>query len=205
MYAFLRLSIHPAICENNNNNQQMHESSLRLAHDIGALALGSATLLVGLKSVLNLDVQISSVSVVGLAEKSAVELLASLDGKVVVKVEDGLLPMRVLCVGAGGELDGLVAGRELNIEPGDQSVHVVGAADGERVGKVECEIGDLARVEIEGDERVGVGNNGLEVDGVDEGLGKGGALERRVVEAPDVVPDCGKRSAHANQSSRRQN
>jgi len=76
-------------------------SPARLAHDVGALALGHASLLVGLESVLDLDVQISSVAVVGLAEQSAVELLAGLDSKVVVEVEDGLLPMRVLCVGAG--------------------------------------------------------------------------------------------------------
>jgi len=76
-------------------------SPARLAHDVGALALGLATLLVGLESVLDLDVQISSVAVVGLAQQSAVELLAGLDSKVVVEVEDGLLPMRVLCVGAG--------------------------------------------------------------------------------------------------------
>ena len=171
----------------NNDKTQ----SVRLAHDIGALALGLATLLVGLESILDLDVQISSVAVVGLAEQSAVELLAGLNGKVVVEVKDGLLPMRVLGVGAGRELDGLVAGRELNVEPGDQGVHVVGAADGEGVGEVEGEIGDLAGVEVESDERCGVGNDGLEVNSVDEGLGEGGALEGGVVEAPDVVPDCG--------------
>lgn len=196
MYAILGLSI-PAIYEKNCRK--------RLAHDIGALALGLATLLVSLEGILDLDVQISSVALVGLAEKSAIELLAGLDGKVVVEVEDGLLPMRVLCVRAGAELDGLVAGRELNVEPGDQGVHVVGAADGERVGEVEGEIGDLAGVEIEGDERCGVSDDGLEVDSVDQRLGEGGALERRVVEAPDVVPDCdAKVSACKQNGSERQ-
>jgi len=164
---------------------------VRLAHDVGALALGLTTLLVGLERILNLDVQISSVAVVGLAEKSSVELLAGLDGEVVVEVEDGLLPVGVLCVGAGAELDGLVAGGELNVEPGDQSVDVVGAADGEGVGKVEGEVGDLAGVEVEGDERSGVSDDSLKVDSIDEGLGESGALEGSVVEAPDVVPDCG--------------
>ena len=181
--------------------KQTETKSLRLAHDIGALALGLATLLVGLESVLDLDVQVSSVSVVGLAEKSAVELLASLDGEVVVEVEDGLLPMRVLCVGAGRELDGLVAGREFNVEPGDQGVDVVGAADRERVGKVECEIGNLAGIEVERNERCGIGDDSLEVNSVDEGLGESGALEGGVVEAPDVVPDCNTRSAHVHDCS----
>ena len=163
----------------------------RLAHDVGAFALSLATLLVGLERILNLDVQISSVAIVGLAEKSTVELLAGLDGEVVVEVEDGLLPVGVLCVGAGAELDGLVAGGEFNVEPGDQSVNVVGAANGEGVRKVEGEIGDLAGVEVEGDERSGVGDDSLKVDSIDEGLGESGALEGSVVEAPDVVPDCG--------------
>jgi hypothetical protein len=170
---------------------------LRLAHDIGAFALGTATLLSGLERVLDLNVQISSVSLVGLAEKSAVELLASLDGEVVVKVENGLLPVGVFCVGASRELDRLVAGREFNVEPSDNGVNVVGAADGEGVREVECEILDLAGVEIKGDERNGVGDDSLEVNSVDEGLGEGGALEGGVVEAPDVVPDCGFRSARA--------
>lgn len=165
--------------------------NVRLAHDVGALALGLTTLLVGLERILNLDVQISSVAVVGLAEQGTVELLAGLDGEVVVEVEDGLLPVSVLCVGAGAELDGLVAGGEFNVEPGDQSVDVVGAADGEGVRKVEGEIGDLAGVEVEGDERSGVGDDSLKVDSIDEGLGESSALEGSVVEAPDVVPDCG--------------
>jgi hypothetical protein len=192
MYAFQ----HPVIKD--SSEPANHEPSLRLAHDIGALALGTATLLGGLEGVLDLNIQISSVSLVGLAEKSAVKLLASLNGKVVVKVENGLLPVGVFCVGAGRELDGLVAGREFNVEPSDNGVDVVGAADGERVGEVECEILNLAGVEIEGDERDGVGDDSLEVNSVDEGLGEGGALEGGVVEAPDVVPDCEMMSARAD-------
>lgn len=110
---------HPAIYKTTTVQPKQHVVSLRLAHDVGALALGLTTLLVGLEVVLNLDIQISSVSLVRLAEKSAVELLASLDGEVVVKVEDGLFPVGVLCVRTSRELDGLVAGREFNVEPGN--------------------------------------------------------------------------------------
>ena len=49
-----------------------------------------------------------------------------LDCQDVPKVEDGLLPVSVLCVGPGGELDGLVAGAELDVEPGDEGVDEVG-------------------------------------------------------------------------------
>lgn len=170
---------------------------MQLAHDVGTLALGLTTLLVGFEVVLNLDIQISSVSLVGLAEKGTVELLASLNGEVVVKVEDGLFPVGVLCVRTSRELDGLVAGREFNVEPGNQGVHVVGAADGERVWEVESEIGDFAGVQIEGDESCGVGDDGLEVNSVDKRLGEGGTLERGVVEAPDVIPDCALRSVNS--------
>lgn len=147
-------------------------------------------MLVGLERILNLDVQVASIPLVGPAEQRAVQLFARLDRQVVVEVKDGLLPMRVLCVGAGGKLDGLVAGAKLNVEPGNDGVDVVGAADGQRVGQVEGEVGDGDGVEVEGDERGGVGDDGLEFDRVDKGFGEGGALERRVVEAPDVIPDC---------------
>lgn len=175
---------------------KQHEVSLRLAHDIGALALCLTTLLVGLEVVLDLDIQISSVSLVGLAKKGTVELLASLDSEVVVKVEDGLFPVGVLCVRASRELDGLVAGREFNVEPGDQGVHVVGATDGERVWEVESEVGDFAGVQVESDERCGISDDGLEVDSVDKRLSEGSTLERGVIETPDIIPDCALRSVN---------
>ena len=132
------------------------------------------------------------VVLVGGAGEHALDLLAGLDGEDVLEVEDGLLPVGVLCVGAGGELDGLVAAGKLDIEPGDQGVDEVVAANLYLVRKLECEICYCALVEVEGDDSGGVGDNGLELDGVDEGLGESGVLQRAVVEAPDVVPDCRK-------------
>jgi hypothetical protein len=98
----------------------------------------------------------------------------------------------VLGVGAGGEADGLVAGGELDVEPRDHGVDVVGAAHRKGEGKLEGEILNGAGVEVEGDDGRRVGDNSLELDSVDEGLGEGGVLERAVIEAPDVVPDCEK-------------
>ena len=98
--------------------------------------------------------------------------------------------MCVLCVRTSGEADGLVAGGELDVEPGDDGVDEVAAADFHVEGAVEGEVGDGAGVEVKGDDRGGVGDDSLDVDGVDEGLGNGGCLEGGVVEAPDVVPDC---------------
>ena len=83
-----------------------------------------------------------------------------------------------------------MAGGELDVEPGYQGVDVVCAADGEGEGMSEGEVGGLDGVEVEGEDGAGVGDDGFEVDGVDQGFGEGGEFEGRVVEAVDVVPDC---------------
>jgi hypothetical protein len=165
---------------------------VHLAHLVLALATNGAALVVGLSLVLETNVEVAGVVLVGSAREHALDLLAGLDGEDVLEVEDGLLPVCVLGVGTGGELDGLVAGGELDVEPRDHGVDVVGAAHGKGEGELEGEVRDGAGVEVDGDDRGGVGDDGLELDGVDEGLGEGGVLQRAVVEAPDVVPDCKK-------------
>jgi hypothetical protein len=163
---------------------------MRLAHLVSATASSGTALVVGRGLVRKRDVKVAAVVVVGRAGELALDLLTGLDGEDVLEVEDGLLPVGVLGVRASGELDGLVAGGELDVEPRDHGVDVVGAAHGEGEGKLESEVVDGAGVKIEGKNARGVGDNGLELDDVDEGLGEGGVLERAVVEAPDVVPDC---------------
>lgn len=135
------------------------------------------------------DVEVTVVLLGGLVLEHAGDGLALLDGQDVLEVEDGLLPVGVLCVGAGGELDGLVAAGKLDVEPGDQGVDEVVAADLDLVRKLEGKICYCALVEVEGDDGGGVGDDGLDVNGVDKGLCQGGVLERAVIEAPDVVPD----------------
>jgi hypothetical protein len=119
----------------------------------------------------------------------SLNLLSGLDGQNIREVEHGLLPVGVLCVWSGAESDGLVACGEFDVEPGDEGVDVVGAADGELEWEGESEIGDGAGVEVEGEDGAWIGDDGLELDGVDEGFGEGGEFERGVVEAVDVVPD----------------
>lgn len=97
--------------------------------------------------------------------------------------------MGVLGVGACGKADGLVAGGKLNVEPGDEGVDKVVALAAEREVGAESQVLGLAGVEVEGQNVGRVGDDGLELDGVDEGLGEGGLLEGRVVEAVDIVPD----------------
>jgi hypothetical protein len=135
------------------------------------------------------DVEITVVLLGGLVLEHTGDGLTLLDGQDVLEVEDGLLPVGVLCVGPSGELDGLVAAGKLDIEPGDQGVDEVVAADLDLVRKLECKICYCALVEIEGDDGGRVGDDGLDVNGVDKGLCQGSVLERAVIEAPDVVPD----------------
>ena len=165
---------------------------VHLAHLVLAATAGGAALVVGRGLVRESDVKVTAVVVVGRANELTLDLLAGLDSEDVLEVEDGLLPVGVLGVRAGGEADGLVASGELDVEPRDHGVDVVRAAHREGEGKLESEVLNGASVEVKGDDGRGVGDNGLELDSVDEGLGEGGVLERAVVEAPDVVPDCGK-------------
>ena len=85
--------------------------------------------------------------------------------------------MGVFRVRAGGETDRLVAGGEVDIEPGDQGVDEVVAADVEGEWGGECEVGNLAFVEVESQDCGWVGDDGLDFDGVDEGFGESGVLE----------------------------
>ena len=162
---------------------------MHLAHLVLALATNRAALVVGLSLVLEGNVKIAVVVLVRSASEHALDLLASLNSKNILEVEDGLLPVGVLGVRAGGEADGLVAGGELDVEPRDHGVDVVGAADREGEGKLQSEVLNSAGVEVEGEDGGGVSDDGFDIDCVDEGLGHGGVFEGSVVEAPDVIPD----------------
>jgi hypothetical protein len=167
-----------------------HTRDSRLAHLVLRAPRNLPMHVLGLELVLDLDIQITVVLITGPGIQDTSNALALLDGQDVLEVEDGLFPVGVLCVGTRGELDGLVAGGELDVEPGDDGVDEVGAAHLKVEGHVEGEVSDSAGVEVEGEDGGGVRDDGFDVDRVDEGLGHGGGFEGRVVEAPDVVPDC---------------
>lgn len=162
----------------------------KLTHLVLAVAVADPALVLGLELVVDGDVQISPVLLVWSAAELASHVLASLDCKHVRKIEYSLLPVSVLCVGASAEADWLVASGKLDIEPSDESVDVVGSADGEVKWQAEGKIGNSAGVEVEGQYGAWVSHNGLELDSVDKRLGEGGELERCVVEPVDVFPDC---------------
>jgi hypothetical protein len=160
-----------------------------LAHLVLSVTRDLPVHILRLKLVRDLDVQVAVVLLARPSVKHTGYSLALLDGQDVLEIKYSLFPVRVLCVWAGRELDRLVASSKLNVEPGDDGVNKVAAANFEAVGHVEGKVGDRACVEIEGEDGRGVGDDGLDVDGVDEGLGHGSGLEGGVVEAPDVVPD----------------
>lgn len=126
--------------------------------------------IVDLEGVVDLNVQVAAVLVVGLDVELALDLLAVLHGEDVLDVEDGLFPVGVLGVRAGGEADGLVAGGEVDVEPGNEGVDEVIALSGEGEGGVEGEVGGGAGVEVEGEHGDGIGDDRLEVDGIDQRL-----------------------------------
>lgn len=117
------------------------------------------------------------------------DFLAALDGEDVLEVEDCLFPVGVFGVGAGRKADGLVARGEVDIKPGHEGVDEVVALDGEFKGRGKGEVGHGACVEVEGEDGGGVCDCRVEVYGVDERLRQSRVLERRVVEAVDIVPD----------------
>lgn len=112
-----------------------------------------------------------------------------LDGENILEVEDGLLPVGVLGMWASGEANGLVAGGEVDIEPRDQGVDEVIAGNGELEGNIESQIVRGALVKIECEDGSGFGDSGLDLDGINEGLGESSGLEGGVVEAINIVPD----------------
>jgi hypothetical protein len=95
----------------------------------------------------------------------------------------------VLGVRASREVDGLVAGAEVDIEPGDKSVDEVAALGSEGVGNLEGKVGGGDGVKVEGDDGARVSHESLHLDSVDEGLVKSDLLHGAVVKAIDIVPD----------------
>ena len=85
--------------------------------------------IVRLQPIGDLDVKITLVLVIGLVIQNPGDLFVSLDGKHIVQVEHGLLPVRIFRMWASREADWLVALGELNIEPRNEGMDEVVAAD----------------------------------------------------------------------------
>lgn len=180
-----------------NHSFNVSQASIRLitpmqaalAHLVLAVSVRDAARVFCLQLVVDRNVQVSAVLIVGTAAQLAADGLALLDSQDIGQIENSLFPVRVLRVWTGAETDGLVACGEFDIEPGDECMDVVGAADSHLVWQAEVQILGGAGVQIEGEYSAWVRDDCLELDGVDERLGEGGQLERSIVESVDVIPD----------------
>ena len=83
-----------------------------------------------------------------------------------------------------------MAGSEVDVKPCDQGVDEIIPAAVERKWDREGQVSSRAGVEIKSDDSSGVSHNSFDFDGVNKGLRERGVLERSVVEAIDIVPDC---------------
>lgn len=142
-----------------------------LAHPIFRKALGGSSAILRTQLVVNLDVKVSSVLLVGLHLQIAHDLLSLLYREDVTQVEDCLLPVCVLGVRARGESDGLVTRCKVDVEPCYERVHEIIASAGELEWYREGEISCGAGVEIKSQDCSGVSHGRLDFDGIDKRFG----------------------------------
>lgn len=161
----------------------------KIIHPVEAATLSRAGRVTCVELVRDANIQVTLVLVVRAVFDRATNSLLLLNGENIAQVEDSLLPVGVLGVGASGEVNGLVASAKLDIEPGDKGVDEVGALGSELIGHLEGEVGCGNSVEIECDDGAWVSHKRLHLDGVNEGLVESNLLHRAVVESVDVVPD----------------
>jgi len=145
-------------------------------HLVLSLTAGIPHRILSCKLVCNLYIQISLSDIVGLVAENSADFFALLNGEDFAKVEYSLFPMSVLGMRTGREADGFVAGSEVDIKPCDHGVDEVIALDMEKVFIRECEVFCLTGVEIEFEDLPRISDNGLEFDGIDERLSKGGVF-----------------------------
>lgn len=162
---------------------------IQYVHPEEAAVLGVTHRVCGFEFVIDADIEVTLVLVVGLVLNHTGENFSLLHGKDITQIEDSLLPVGVPGMRASGKADGLVACGEVNVEPSNQGVDKVVALGRKREGSLESEVRGLDGVKIEGDDRARVADNSLELDGIDERLCKGNVLHGAVVKSPHVVPN----------------
>lgn len=139
--------------------------------------------------VVDRNVEVPPIFVVWTTAKFTHDFLASFYGQDIGEVENGLLPMSIFGMWTGAETNRLVTSRKFDVEPCNERMNVIRAANLklERKGKGKISGGD--GVEIEGDDSAGVGNDGLELYCVDQRFRECSDFERSIVKTVDVVPD----------------
>ncbi len=161
-----------------------------LAHLELAYPFCKARFIRRVERVLEGDVEISLVPVIGPIRQSSVDDFTLPQGQDLLRIEHRLLPMRVLRMRSGREADRPVTYRELNVEPYNKRVDKVISPCRELEWVAECEIFDFAGIQIEYEHRRWISDDRLHLHGIHQRLGKGDFLERSVVETIDIIPVC---------------
>lgn len=161
-------------------------NNTRYLHLVNHLSLRG---LVTLHLVVDLDVEITIVAVVGRTRQCALDDVSVRDGQCLWGVEHCLLPVSVLGLWAGAELDGLVASGELDVEPSKEGVDVVVTGSLELEGNLEGEVLLLDGTDVDVLDGTWLRNNSLEVYAVDQWFTESDVLDTRVVKSINVVPD----------------
>ncbi len=138
-----------------------------------------------------LEVQVSLVPVIWPHAEGAEDLFTLLAGDVVLQVEDGLLPVGVGSLRGGGEAHALVAAGELDVEEGDEGLHVVVALDCQVEGRLEGDVVLGARLDVDLLQQARVGHHLVAVDHVHQRLLQRHVADAGHVEAVHVVPPAG--------------
>lgn len=97
--------------------------------------------------------------------------------------------MSVFRVWAGGETDGFVAGSELYVEPGNESMNKIIALSTEAERYLKSQVGCSDGVEVESQDWAWICYKCFDFDCIDEWFCKRILLHGRKVKAVDVVPD----------------
>ena len=101
---------------------------------------------IAIKLPCQVDIEISAIFGIWFACDLSFNFLALINSDCAFNVEHCLFPVSVLCVRAGAETDGFVAGSELNVKPRNQSVHEIVATYSEGVWAFKVQVGGLHSV-----------------------------------------------------------
>jgi len=139
--------------------------------------------------ILERDIQITVIPCVWCAGEDAVDLLAFVDGQGLRGVEDGLLPMRVLGMRTGAELDLFVGAFERDIEPRKEGMNIIIPGRSQAEGDLKGQVFLLASQQVDVLDGIGVCHDRLKLNRIDKRLTQRDFFYTRIVEAVDVVPE----------------
>ena len=130
-------------------------------HSVFACATRRPCSISGVEFVVDFDVEVSPILAIRFIGKVPLNRFALLDREDFSKIEDGLLPMRVFGVRTCRESDGFVARCEVNVKPSNESMDEVVPLDSELKWLRKGQLRRFDRVEINGENRAGVGDQRL--------------------------------------------